>query len=59
MKETQEERGPTLAYNNPWVLNYAHQHNINKTPQRQTNKKPNQNRFAYLLIAVLYVWISF
>lgn len=36
MKETQEEREATLAYNNPWVLNYAHQQN-----KKNNNKKPN------------------
>lgn len=42
-KETQEERESTLVYNNPWVLNYAHQHNeTNKTPQTQTKPQARQ-----------------
>lgn len=42
MKETEEEREATLAYNNPWLLNYARKHNKKtqtKTAQKQTNKQ--------------------
>jgi len=61
MKETQEEREATLAYNNPWVLNYVHQHNkkIKHHKNKQTNQNPHQNSLSYLFLEVLYVWISF
>lgn len=42
MKETEEEGEATLAHNNPWVLNYAHQHN--KEQQQQKNPTPPQNQ---------------
>lgn len=59
-KETQEERESTLAYNNPWVLNYAHQPNeTNKTPQNQPNKTTSQTGWHPLCLWYLvHGWVS-
>lgn len=47
MKVTQEEREAMLFY-------CAHQHNKKTQTAQKQNRKPNQNKLAYLILAVLY-----
>lgn len=63
MKETQEEREATLAYNNPWVLNYAHQQNKKPPPTKnqttKTNKQTAQPKQVSIRITCSTVCVDF